>query len=113
MNMSTEWAWRLEKSIPSSSEEGHAVIEELTQALERLGWEGRDFFHIHMATEEAIVNAIEHGNKRIQEKKVHVDFRISPEEVRLVITDQGEGFNPYSLPDPTEDELLEKPRGRV
>ncbi len=108
----TDWSWRLEKSIPSSSEEGHAAIEELVHALENAGWEGRDFFHIHMATEEAVVNAIEHGNKRSPDKMVHLDFRVSDDLVRLVITDQGAGFNPESLPDPTDDDLLEKPRGR-
>ncbi|MFO0921113.1 MAG: ATP-binding protein [Pirellulales bacterium] len=108
----TEWSWRLDKYIPSSTDDGHAVIEELVHALEQSGWEGRDFFHVHMATEEAVVNAIEHGNKRDPNKTVHIDFRVSPLEVHLAITDQGEGFDPESLPDPTDEELLEKPRGR-
>ncbi len=107
-----DWSWRLDKVIASDTDEGHAVIEQLTQALQSHGWDGRDLFHIHMAVEEAVVNAIEHGNKRHPEKSVHIDFRVSEDLVEMEITDQGEGFDPSTLPDPTDDELLEVPRGR-
>lgn len=109
---SSDWKWRLRKSIASSSDDGHALIDELNQALSKWGWEGRDSFHIHMATEEAIVNAIEHGNKRDPSKTVAIDFRINDDEVWLEITDQGEGFRLEDLKDPLEEENLEQPRGR-
>lgn len=108
----TDWSWRLDKVIASSTDEGHEVIERLTHALTLNGWEGRDLFHIHMAVEEAVVNAIEHGNKRHPQKSVHIVFRVSSDLVEMEITDQGDGFDPESLPDPTDDELLEVPRGR-
>lgn len=106
------WIWQWEKTIASSSDEGHAAIEILNQALQEHGWEGRDFFHIHMATEEAVINAIEHGNKRDLSKNVHLFFRISTDQVKLQITDQGPGFDYNDLPDPTDDDRIDMPRGR-
>lgn len=108
----SDWKWSLRKRIPSVTDLGHALIDELMQALSRFGWEGRDAFHIHMATEEAVVNAIEHGNRRDPLKHVAIDFRINDDLVRLEITDEGCGFCLNDVQDPTEDENLEKPRGR-
>jgi serine/threonine-protein kinase RsbW len=109
---SKRWSWCLEKTIPSDVDVGHGLIEELNQALEAALWCGRDVFKIQLAAEEAMVNAIEHGNRRDASKKVEVGFFVGDDEVRISFTDQGSGFNPDTLPDPTDDELLEKPRGR-
>ena len=106
------WSWMLDTSIPSDIDRGHAVIEELIAALERADWEGRDLFHVRLATEEAVVNAIEHGNKRHHDKTVHLDFRVSPECCYLQITDQGAGFDRATLKDCTDEANVDKPRGR-
>jgi serine/threonine-protein kinase RsbW len=65
-----------------------------------------------MSIEEAVVNAIEHGNKRDLAKNVHMVFRVTPERVWLEITDEGKGFDHRNVADPTDEELLDKPRGR-
>ena len=104
--------WIYDKILPSDLDLGHAAIEELMAALEGAGWEGMDLFRIQMAIEEAVVNAIEHGNKRQIEKKVRLVFHVTSEKTTLVITDEGPGFDHRNVADPTTDELLEKPRGR-
>ena len=109
---SIEASWSIDKKIPSELEAGHAVIEELMTALETLGWEGRDVFHVQMAIEEAVVNAIEHGNKRDDSKQVHVVFRVNRERAELAVTDQGQGFDHRNVADPTEDDRVDQPRGR-
>jgi len=81
-------------------------------ALESAGWEGRDVFHIQMAIEEAVVNAIEHGNKRDASKTVHVIYIVDAESAEMTITDQGQGFDHRNVADPTEEERLDQPRGR-
>jgi serine/threonine-protein kinase RsbW len=91
---------------------GHASIEELISALETAGWEGRDVFHIQMAIEEAVVNAIEHGNKRDASKEVHVVFVVDADSAEMTVTDQGDGFDHQNVADPTEEERLDQPRGR-
>ena len=104
--------WKCDKTIQSDLDAGHASIEELMNALESAGWEGRDVFHIQMAIEEAVVNAIEHGKKRDATKQVHIVFVVDAESAEMTITDQGDGFDHQNVADPTEEERLDQPRGR-
>jgi serine/threonine-protein kinase RsbW len=109
---SVDSSWTLDKILPSELDAGHAVIDQLMAALEAAGWIGRDLFHVQMAIEEAIVNAIEHGNKRDATKQVHVVFHVFVDRAELSITDQGNGFDHRNIADPTVEERLEQPRGR-
>lgn len=104
--------WSLLEKIASSLDVGHATIERLIAALEANMWEGRDLFHIQLAVEEAIVNAITHGNKQAVNKVVEVEFRVDPQTAFLRIKDQGAGFNPAAVPDPRDDDHLECTNGR-
>jgi len=104
--------WSFDKSLPSDLERGRAAIEELMAALCAAGWEGMDLFRIQMALEEAVVNAIEHGNKRDENKKVHLFFEVTPEKAVMFIADEGAGFDHRNVADPTTEELIDKPRGR-
>lgn len=107
-----EWTWSLRERLPSDIDQAHRLLERLEAALADSHWEGRDLFHVRMASEEALVNAIEHGNKRNPAKFIDVDFRVSPEACYLQITDEGEGFCRAELKDCTADESIDKPRGR-
>jgi serine/threonine-protein kinase RsbW len=104
--------WSLHEKIPSSLDHGHATIERLISALEANNWEGRDLFHIQLATEEAVVNAITHGNKQSENKVVEVEFRVDPQTTFIRIKDQGAGFDPSAVPDPRDDDHLECTNGR-
>lgn len=106
------WTWSLEESIPSSTEAGHELIERLLAALTESGWEGREYFHIQMAAEEAMVNAVTHGNGGEPSKSVEVEFRVAESEVLMRFKDEGEGFCADDLPDPRDDENLELVHGR-
>jgi len=72
---------------------------------EALHWTG-------MAVREALNNAIKHGNRLDPEKNVRIQFLIKPDVVDIRITDQGDGFDVGSLPDPTNSANLLKPSGR-
>ena len=65
-----------------------------------------------IAVTEAVNNAIVHGNKSDRSKKVHVEFSISANELRAVIRDEGYGFDPNDLSNPTDPENLLKESGR-
>ncbi len=104
--------WFFDKFLPSDLEVGHAAIEELVTALEAAGWVGMDVFRIQMAIEEAVVNAIEHGNRRDPDKLVRMEFHVTREKVTMVISDEGAGFDHRNVADPTSEERLDKPRGR-
>ena len=69
-------------------------------------------FGIDMAVREAITNAIVHGNKEDETKKVELTFNCSQDAVEIQVKDQGEGFDPGSVPDPTAPENILKTSGR-
>lgn len=106
------WSWTLNTKIASSTEIGHEIIEQLLVALAESKWEGRDLFHIQMAIEEAMVNAVTHGNKKAANKQVEIDFKVSATSVYLRVKDEGAGFCPDDLPDPRDDDNLECTHGR-
>ncbi|PQO29378.1 ATP-binding protein [Bremerella cremea] len=112
MGDDNNWLWSYVETIPSDTAEGQRLIKELLTQLEKAEWASHDSFGIHLAAEEAIVNAIKHGNKQDPNKSVHVDIRVGKEEVLIHITDEGPGFNPEAVPDPTLDENLDIPSGR-
>lgn len=98
--------------IPSDTSAGQSVQDRIVQFLENLRYTERDVFGIRLAIEEALVNAIKHGNRMDPNKTVRIACRICQRRVRIEIEDQGEGFQPEDVPDPTADENLERPCGR-
>ena len=102
----------MERVIPSQTGAGKAILEEVLERLECCGWIQHDIFGVHLAMEEALVNAIKHGNRHDATKQVRVVCKISPERVFIEIADEGSGFNPDAVADPTDLENLEVPSGR-
>jgi serine/threonine-protein kinase RsbW len=88
------------------------VQQQILDAVERAGFSGRDLFGIKLALDEALVNAIKHGNRMDPHKHVHIEARISASKVEFLIEDEGPGFDRGGVPDPTADENLEKCTGR-
>ena len=110
--MSEHWIWRCDHLIPSDTLASRRVLAEVLDQLEAQHWLRRDIFSVHLAMEEALVNAIHHGNRLDRGKHVRVLCQVSPDRVRVEITDQGCGFNPAEVPDPTCAEQLHAPCGR-
>lgn len=110
MNISSvdEYKWK----IPSDTAAGQKVQEAIIKHLEDRKYSDRDIFGMRLALEEGIVNAIKHGNNLDQSKSVEISCEVSTEKVRVVIRDEGDGFVPDEVPDPTADENLERPCGR-
>ena len=106
------WAWALDQHIPSERGAGQSIIEHVLDRLAEHQWTAHDIFSVRLALEEAIVNAIKHGNRLDANKHVHVLCRISTELMWAQITDQGAGFDPEEVPDCTEPENLDRPSGR-
>ena len=101
-----------ELTIQSDTAAGQAVQERILNLLEELSFSARDVFGVRLALEEALVNAIKHGNRMDRTKKVKISCRFSPEKVHIEVEDEGAGFRPEDVPDPTADENLERPCGR-
>jgi serine/threonine-protein kinase RsbW len=110
--MSEDWIWTKEEKIPSDTNEARRVLDELLSELSGREWAEEDTFGVHLAVEEALMNAIKHGNQRDPEKKVSVETKVSEDRLRIEVEDEGPGFDPDDVPDPTLEENLELPSGR-
>lgn len=91
---------------------GRAVQDEILEAIRNNGFTGNTFFAINLALEEALTNAIRHGNGLDPAKKVHVQAKVTPKRVEIIVEDEGSGFDRHHIPDPTATENLEKSSGR-
>ena len=75
-------------------------------------FDSEEIFAIHLALEEAILNALKHGNKFDPKKTVDIDYQITDDKCDIAVADEGDGFSPDSLPDPRAEENIYKPCGR-
>ena len=106
------WSTTGELHLPSDAEAGKRAVDELLARLQEHDWLENDIFGVHLAVEEALVNAIKHGNQYDDRKRVHFHYTICEDRVLIEIRDEGEGFDPRDVPDPTDDDNLETPSGR-
>jgi len=84
----------------------------VSEFMNRLGVAEDVAFGVDMAVREAVTNAVVHGNKFDNAKKVGLKLRNTPEVFEISVHDQGSGFNPNEVPDPTKDENILKTSGR-
>ena len=105
-------AVHLDITIPSDTSAGHEVQERIVSLLEERDYSMRDVFSVRLALEEALVNAIKHGNQLDPEKSVRIHCDVEQDRVYVEIEDQGPGYKPEDVPDPTLDENIERASGR-
>ena len=98
--------------ICSDPAEARRVQDQVEQHLKDFQYHDHDIFCIRLALEEALVNAIKHGNQMDRSKSVRISYRVGPDRFDIQITDEGSGFDPQEVPDPTAAENLERPNGR-
>ena len=93
-----------------------AAIDEAATAVAglvtRSGISEEDAFGIDMAVREAIANAVIHGNKLDETKLVEINVKSSLDSLEVSVHDQGQGFNPETISDPTKEENILKSSGR-
>lgn len=94
----------------------HGAVERLTdrvcERIRELPLSDKDRFRLKLAIHEALTNALEHGNGNDESKKIVVTLRHLPHEVDIIVEDEGNGFDPATLPDPTDEANLLKEGGR-
>ncbi|MFN8707364.1 MAG: ATP-binding protein [Planctomyces sp.] len=101
-----------ETRIPSDTADGLVVQEKIVSLMEQFHYSARDVFAMRLSLEESITNAIRHGNKFSTTKTVEIHCTITDHKMLVVVQDQGEGFVPEDVPDPTSLEFIERPSGR-
>jgi serine/threonine-protein kinase RsbW len=96
----------------SGLEEMPPILHVLEAAMAERGYGPKDIFGMRLAVEEAIVNAIRHGNRRDPAKAVLIILDVSLDGALAEVEDEGSGYDPARVPDPTAPENLERPGGR-
>jgi serine/threonine-protein kinase RsbW len=101
-----------ELSLPSRIDTVATAAAAVAEFLSRSGITEDAAFGIDMAVREAVTNAVLHGNQQDENKTVDVTLKSSPDAVEISVHDQGAGFNPADVPDPTAEENILKASGR-
>lgn len=100
-------------AVPNDRAAIDAVQNQLVAAIERHHFPKAAVFAIRLAVHEAMANAFGHGHKNLPPTvPVFVKYAVDDRAVDISIEDQGPGFEPEAVPDPTLDENLETPSGR-
>jgi serine/threonine-protein kinase RsbW len=93
--------------------ENIAKVESMIESLRvQYAINDEQYGNMLLASVEAVTNAIEHGNNLDERKEVDIEARKCSSAFKLLIKDEGNGFNPDRLPDPTTPEFREQPDGR-
>jgi serine/threonine-protein kinase RsbW len=110
--MTRETAYTTDIAIRSDPVDVSRLQDDIETALRANRFSDKEIFGIRLALEEALINAIKHGNSLDPAKKVHIAYGVGPERFDIRIMDEGPGFDPEDVPNPTAAENLERPCGR-
>jgi len=97
------------ESMPSNMGE---VYNQILSKLKANNFSQEDIFAVHIALYEAFLNALKHGNKMSTGKKIKIDYSVSSDKIGISIEDEGDGFDPESIPDPRLGQNIYKTEGR-
>lgn len=103
---------RIDLMLPSRLDQLALVDSMARDVLSDFVMEDRDKDFVALAIHETVANAIMHGNRFDHNRFVQVSFHIEATGLQVDVEDEGPGFNPDELPDPTNPENLLKPHGR-
>ena len=102
----------MEFDIPSNLLRGREVQNAILDACRDHGFTDDAYFAIKLALDEAVTNAIKHGNKLDPDKRVLVRAAVADNSMWVEVRDEGPGFHRPTVPDPTAEENLDKCSGR-
>ncbi len=88
------------------------AIGKILAEMKALGFAEHDGFGVRLSLEEAIVNSIRHGHRGDMRKPIRLRYFVTEPQIIIEIQDQGRGFDPDILPNPTTGERRECPGGR-
>ncbi|MCK9212803.1 MAG: ATP-binding protein [Ignavibacteriaceae bacterium] len=89
------------------------IVEEFfNQIAVEINLPEKRFPELMVALTEAITNAIIHANKKDPSKMVYIDFIVEDKMLTIKVKDEGNGFDPSIIPDPTQPENLFRDSGR-
>ncbi len=99
-------------AVSGRREEIEPVERQILEAMDRCGYDPSAVYGVRLALEEVIANAVHHGNNGDPARRVVLRFSADAASVEIEVEDEGLGFDPRSVPDPTAPENVEIPCGR-
>ena len=113
ISINKDLAYKKFLSVPSNILEiDLAIMKIVTEITKTLHFGDEDRWRVYTALYEAMINAVEHGNKFNVQKRISVIYRIYRNWVIFKVRDQGRGFRVNSIPNPIDEENVLKPSGR-
>ena len=92
----------VELTAPTSRQQADR-FQRFTDRLLNAALNERERHELHLSLEEILSNAIEWGNRNDPLKQLHLSYCLLPDRITFRIEDEGPGFNPNSLKDPSLD----------
>ena len=110
--MSTNTRLRADLVLASRFENIEVAERALVDLCHRAGCAEDEEYWLVTALREAVANAVRHGNQQDPGRLVRVAYTFANSTVTMRVEDEGEGFDPADIPDPTDPENLLRPSGR-
>jgi len=101
-----------EIEFPSTCRQAKIAEDRVIEATRACKYTEEDIFAMRLSMEEALLNAIRHGNTKDQQKKITLRYCVNEQQIDIYVADEGSGFDPMKIADPTLPENLERPNGR-
>lgn len=102
----------LSLSMLSTRENVARIIELVNRCLDQFELPEDAAFDVRLATQEAVINAADHGNLWDETKRVHLYCEVMTDRFKMTVRDEGCGFKLSEVPDPTLPENILKESGR-
>jgi serine/threonine-protein kinase RsbW len=101
-----------ELAVVRQADQVAPLLETMANALGRVDFSPREIADVRIALREAIANAIRHGNGNDPSKCVRISYHARADEFVVVVQDDGMGFDPAQVLDPTLPGNLLRTTGR-
>jgi serine/threonine-protein kinase RsbW len=110
--MTTYKTLRANLALASRFENIEVAERALLDLCRRAGWPTDEDYWLVTALREAVANAVRHGNRQDPKRLVRLEYVLHDSAVTITVEDEGQGFDPAEIPDPTNPENLLRPSGR-
>lgn len=110
--MTTDKTLRANLALASRFENIEVAERALLDLCRRAGWPTDEDYWLVTALREAVANAVRHGNRQDPKRLVRIGYTVHNSTVTISVEDEGQGFDPDDIPDPTDPENLLRPSGR-
>lgn len=103
---------KLSEKLPTDLKSIPGCLDSVIEKAGNLPFNDEQLHDIKLALEEALVNAIKHGNRLDPRLSVSVLVQSTDDSLTISVSDQGKGFDFRNVPDPTKEPHLSRPSGR-